>query len=77
MENLFCEVIGCGAPAAWVLPIPFALLEDHLCEEHYAELQTHMPELAARYEDIEAHSGQEESRLNRKSRKNKRCAGTS
>ena len=77
MEALFCDVIGCGAPAAWVLPVPFALLEDHLCEAHYEELQTHTPDLAARYEGVADRAGNEESRLHRKPRKKNRCGKAS
>lgn len=77
MKALFCEVIGCGAPAAWVLPVPFALLEDHLCEEHYAELRAHTPELAARYQGIDNHSAEEEIWVTGKGRKRNRCAGPS
>lgn len=55
MENLFCEVIGCGEQAGWILlPLQEHLLEEpyleeYLCEEHHRELARLHPDLACRY----------------------------
>jgi len=78
MEALFCEVIGCGRAAAWVLPVPFDLSEDQLCEDHYQELQAHTPEVAARYESLTAtHPSEPKRRRSPQSHEPDRCAGTS
>ena len=74
MNDLFCEVIGCGAPAAWALPTSFALLEDHLCEEHYQDLCANTPDMAARYRGVGAYPDKKHSRLERSSRKKNHCA---
>ena len=75
MNDLFCEVIGCGAPAAWVLPASYALLEDHLCDEHYQDLCANTPDMAARYRGVVAYPDKKKRGLDRTSRKKNRCAG--
>jgi len=58
MATSFCEVIGCGEHAAWVLLSPSDTLEEYLCEFHYKDLQRQAPDRAADYAPLDAVSSE-------------------
>ncbi len=54
MATPFCEVIGCGEHAAWVLMASSDTLEEYLCDFHYQDLQRQDPVRAADYMPLSA-----------------------
>lgn len=50
MEDLHCEVIGCGEQSCWLLAVSQGIsTDDSLCNNHWEMLNLQDPQRASRY----------------------------